>query len=154
VAGNPVNQFDLNGDIEMGARLYVPGRGRFLQVDPIPGGSANNYDYVNGDPINRFDLNGDCWGWGCRIRRGVGRFVARTARNATRPFNVGWSLAGVFIVRAFVYSALVGLGVSGSWLVAGLILATIAWYVIGQVLSRRVIPQRQNQWAARCRRCR
>jgi hypothetical protein len=31
---------------------------RFLQTDPIPGGSANTYDYANGDPVNLFDLLG------------------------------------------------------------------------------------------------
>lgn len=44
--------------IEMGARLYVPALGRFLQTDPIPGGSANAYDYCNGDPVNSEDLAG------------------------------------------------------------------------------------------------
>jgi hypothetical protein len=31
---------------------------RFLETDPIEGGSANDYDYVSGDPCNKFDLNG------------------------------------------------------------------------------------------------
>ena len=44
--------------IEMGARQYVPSVGRFLEVDPVEGGSANDYDYVEGDPVNKFDLNG------------------------------------------------------------------------------------------------
>ncbi|HSH59938.1 MAG TPA: RHS repeat-associated core domain-containing protein [Acidimicrobiales bacterium] len=44
--------------IEMGARQYVPGLGRFLEVDPVEGGSANDYDYVNGDPVNSLDLDG------------------------------------------------------------------------------------------------
>jgi RHS repeat-associated protein len=41
--------------VEMGARPYVPAIGRFLTVDPVPGGSANAYDYVHGDPVNGFD---------------------------------------------------------------------------------------------------
>lgn len=34
------------------------GRSRFLQTDPIPGGSANAYDYCGQDPINVIDLDG------------------------------------------------------------------------------------------------
>ena len=46
----------------MGVRLYVPTLGRFLQTDPVPGGSANKYDYASQNPITNFDLNGRwCW---------------------------------------------------------------------------------------------
>ncbi len=49
-----------SGVIQMGARSYVPALGRFLTPDPIPGGSANPYDYANQDPVNGFDLEGTC----------------------------------------------------------------------------------------------
>ncbi|WP_285780580.1 DNRLRE domain-containing protein [Microtetraspora sp. NBRC 13810] len=48
----------IGGLIHMGVRLYNPATGRFLQVDPKMGGSANAYDYCSGDPINKLDLAG------------------------------------------------------------------------------------------------
>ncbi len=48
-----------SGVIGMGARTYVPQIGRFLQADPVPGGSANRYAYVFGDPVNESDLSGE-----------------------------------------------------------------------------------------------
>jgi RHS repeat-associated protein len=44
--------------IEMGARQYLPRLGRFIEVDPVEGGSCNDYDYVCADPINKTDLDG------------------------------------------------------------------------------------------------
>jgi RHS repeat-associated protein len=56
-------QYDKNLDptsglIEMGARPYDPNLGRFLTVDPIDGGSLNNYDYAGQDPVDGYDLDG------------------------------------------------------------------------------------------------
>ncbi len=42
----------------MGARPYDPSIGRFLAVDPIDGGSLNNYDYAAQDPMDEYDLTG------------------------------------------------------------------------------------------------
>jgi RHS repeat-associated protein len=47
-----------SGIANMGARSYVPQLGRFLQPDPIPGGSANAYTYTFGDPVNASDPSG------------------------------------------------------------------------------------------------
>jgi hypothetical protein len=43
----------------------------FLQTDPIPGGSANAYDYCSQDPINCYDLNGQF---------GVPKFIKKAAK--------------------------------------------------------------------------
>ena len=44
--------------VHMGARPYLPSHGRFLSVDPLEGGCANDYTYVSGDPVNSDDLVG------------------------------------------------------------------------------------------------
>jgi RHS repeat-associated protein len=49
-----------SGVVQMGARSYIPELGRFLTPDPVPGGSANAYDYAYQDPVNHFDLSGEC----------------------------------------------------------------------------------------------
>jgi RHS repeat-associated protein len=67
----------LGGLTLMGVRLYSPALGRFLQTDPVKGGSANAYDYVYQDPINKMDLDGKCWPhWACHAAYQALRVVA------------------------------------------------------------------------------
>jgi RHS repeat-associated protein len=42
----------------MGVRLYSSALGRFLQVDPIVGGSCNSYEYACQEPMNNADPSG------------------------------------------------------------------------------------------------
>jgi len=62
-AANPARKqetmFTL-GIVQMGQRVYIPSLGRFLQADPVEGGTSNAYVYVQ-DPINFDDYNG-MWG--------------------------------------------------------------------------------------------
>jgi RHS repeat-associated protein len=46
------------GLIYLRARYYDPTTGSFTGRDPVQGGSATDYDYVDGDPINNSDLDG------------------------------------------------------------------------------------------------
>ena len=58
-AGEWATQYDTTSSLVlMGARPYDPGLGRFLAVDPVDGGSLNNYDYAGQDPVNGYDLSG------------------------------------------------------------------------------------------------
>ncbi|WP_211293754.1 PA14 domain-containing protein [Lentzea kentuckyensis] len=84
--------------VQMGARPYSPVLGRFLAMDPVEGGSANDYDYVGANPVNDTDLDGQWslkWRWRVPSIRNVGRrlfYAARFARNL--PFtalSVGWA---------------------------------------------------------------
>jgi RHS repeat-associated protein len=56
-----------SGVVAMGARSYVPQIGRFLQPDPVPGGSANAYSYTFGDPVNSTDPTGEYTNSGSKI---------------------------------------------------------------------------------------
>ncbi len=81
------------GVLLMGVRLYHPLIGRFLQVDPVAGGSANAYDYCNADPVNCTDLGGTI-AWGKVL--GV---VARVGEVASFiPGPIGAAAAGVSAV--------------------------------------------------------
>jgi hypothetical protein len=54
----------------MGARVYDPDTGTFLQTDPDPGADPNAYGYTAGDPVNETDLSGDV-----SIKTGAGRII-------------------------------------------------------------------------------
>ncbi|MEU4117066.1 PA14 domain-containing protein [Kitasatospora sp. NPDC028055] len=88
----PVEHLAGQQAIEMGARVYLPVLGRFLQVDPVPGGSANDYDYVNADPINGLDLAGT-FSWKSVVR--VGTTAAEVV--AFVPGPIGTVASGVAV---------------------------------------------------------
>jgi RHS repeat-associated protein len=100
--------------VRLGQRIYDAGIGRFLQVDPVEGGSSNDYDYVSGDPINHWDLDGlkKCgWSLSCHIsahRKGLRRLaggLATVAAGAALLTPAGWAVAGIGIAGAAAATA-------------------------------------------------
>lgn len=77
-----------SGTIEMGARLYQPTIGRFLQTDPIYGGSASLYDYANQDPANQDDLAGLAGGAMGHCTKGNKKYQpAKCKKNGYKPHD-------------------------------------------------------------------
>jgi RHS repeat-associated protein len=78
--------------IQMGARVYIPTLGRFLQNDPVDGGTLNNYVYV-ADPINSSDYSGkselsDWWASAiATVRAVVKAVVTPTQANVRAAFS-------------------------------------------------------------------
>lgn len=95
--------------VQMGARLYLPTVGRFLQVDPVEGGAPNNYVYPP-NPVNGEDLTGTmCMPKGqnpldffsCRHNKEFEQ-TARTVVNSSIAINVGIT-AGFAVAAAPVF---------------------------------------------------
>ena len=78
--------------MQMGARVYMPSLGRFLQVDPIEGGTANAYVYAE-DPVNKNDYSGQSF-----IDDGIKWVKAKATEFFT---NVATTLNTVISVAAF-----------------------------------------------------
>ena len=126
----------LLGLVRMGERLYAPALGRFLGVDPIEGGSANNYDYVNQDPINGSDLTGQCAGWGC-----VGYALAAIEEGAD---GVGAMALGGFTVGvgcATVVGCVVSVPAGGGLIAGGVTMEVLAGLDVHELFKH---PQRQR----------
>lgn len=130
----------LDDVILMGARLYAPALGRFLQVDPEPGGNANPYDYCSGDPVNCTDLDGN---WGFSFKKMFKR-VARVAEVASYiPGPIG-NIASA--VGALSYAA------TGNWRKAAEMSVGIAFGSAGRLAVRGFKAARALRKAGRVSR--
>ncbi|GAQ70172.1 tRNA(Glu)-specific nuclease WapA precursor [Streptomyces turgidiscabies] len=130
------------GLVLMGVRLYDPRLGRFLQTDPVAGGSANAYDYSNQDPCNSSDTTGaapNCgsrktrYGYGMRIvvsRRGGGiakngfRYIGyyiniQVMGGMNRYLSKNYTWGETYGVRPGKRGKLVKLQSKGSWMNPG-----------------------------------
>lgn len=80
----------LSGSTLMGVRLYVPSTGRFLQPDPVVGGSPSAYAYPS-DPVNAFDLDGKTW-----KKKKTWKIRKKKAKRLARALKAGARLSSAF----------------------------------------------------------
>ncbi|MFG1876488.1 RHS repeat-associated core domain-containing protein [Sphaerisporangium sp. NPDC049003] len=96
----------MAGLVLMGARLYNPATGRFLQTDPVAGGSSNAYDYCNAEPINSYDTTGMFSVENYSLNRSAAywyvtfKFTKRETGKVARPADTFASLQSIITASA------------------------------------------------------
>jgi RHS repeat-associated protein len=111
LGADQVSSNALGGQMLMGARAYNANTGRFSQTDPVPGGSANAYDYALQNPLNNTDLGGTNAVWySC---------TPTTWRNWTRTCTAYYNESTVRYIKhhmeyAFGWATLCGAFASGA----------------------------------------
>ncbi len=93
----------------MGARVYLPTLGRFLEPDPVPGGTPNGYVYVL-DPVNFGDYSGAFLGIHIRINVNTVYRIAVGAVAVAGAVAVGLAVAVCVATVACGLAAVAAIG--------------------------------------------
>jgi RHS repeat-associated protein len=163
--GNVLGAFGANSKLTdtavgitiLGARAYRASEGRFLSVDSLEGGCANNYVYVFGDPLNKNDLNGrfSCYAQiddpqhmsgnaGFAYGLGAGGFSAvvfgATTRQISRTFvsnaaSLRWTGGVAGGAGAFMYDYFQAYATDGNWNWCKTLVSVAVWGVVGVIIG-------------------
>ncbi|GIJ77977.1 hypothetical protein Xph01_24090 [Micromonospora phaseoli] len=155
-----------SGIMLMGVRLYNPVTGRFLQVDPIYGGSCNPYEYACADPVNNVDLDGKALPaiilaiiglaravvLACRVSKNwcirAGKYLFKKAKPYV--WRAYWWAVGK--AKVFTSNTRVQRGLTCAWAIADMVgyaarsaqaraIGWVAGFVFGAVTKWRCMPR-------------
>jgi RHS repeat-associated protein len=131
------SDLDLGGLILMGVRLYNPATGRFLTVDPVPGGNANAYTYPE-NPLDQFDLTGQ-FSW-----KSVTKFVGKNWKVGVH-FAVGMAVTAGAVAAAGAL-CMTGVGCIAVAASLSLLYGTAAQLGTAAVLHEHVTAPKVLEW--------
>jgi RHS repeat-associated protein len=143
LGGDQISSNALGGQQLMGARAYNASTGRFSQVDPVPGGSANSYDYSAQNPITNMDLTGQWW-W--NSWKYAPNWYAIYFHVKIEYLTIAlWVAAGAGGIIASAICALMGLPSSIGSIVAGALCGVMATSIITVMAAYASdLPQQEN----------
>lgn len=91
----------VGGMVLMGARVYNPASGQFLQNDPVLNGGATRYAYPY-DPVNMRDLTGESWFCGSTCKRIIVSGMAIVIGDIASVLCYGTSPAGYALCKGAI----------------------------------------------------
>ncbi|MFZ4668395.1 MAG: RHS repeat-associated core domain-containing protein [Microthrixaceae bacterium] len=123
IDGSRLGQVEV---LQMGARIYLPTLGSFLQPDPVIGGGGNPYSYADSDPVNGHDPTGNLTDFLKDIDWGlVGQWAALTVVSV---LAAGLAYAGGPAIGTLVSHSITGsVSVAGRLAVIGVTGAIVGW---------------------------
>jgi RHS repeat-associated protein len=138
--------------VMMGARVYVPALGRFMQLDQKVGGSSNGYDYAAQNPVNLSDPSGESFlDWLPTIITAVATIAVSAVLPPATGYYVGAVIGGTLGLFGYVTSTIIELQIrpetdfSIAQLGISVLIGAVGGAFINRIRTAAAVKQLRNQ---------